>query len=274
MRRSLIFVLALVLGGCPRPPVRAVDPRPLPKPEALVESLLQQGQSRRSLRALGRVDYFGKEGRVRLRIVEVVERPDRFRFETLSPLEQPIDLMTCDGSRLRLLSKGALREGPATPENIARLLPLPLRPEEVVEIMLGGAPISGRFTPRNVEWTDDDQWRLMLDGPEGEVGELIIDPTGPVATRATLKRANGDVRLGLTFDDLEPIAGGGRLPRTIALSLPDDGLEVSIRLKEVEVNVEVSPTLFTITPPPGVIPEPLPSPPASLPAVAPAPDPR
>lgn len=269
MRPTMIISAAALLfsTGCPpKPDIRQADPRPLPDAHVVMEMLEAQAAARKTLRAQGRITYFGEKGRVRLKIVQVVERPARFRFETISPMEQPIDVMTSDGERLWLLSKGKLHEGPATPENISRLLPLPLRGDEVVSIMLGGVPASSRFEPKSVEWSDDpeDHWIVRLEGPGGERGELLIDPEKRRVMRAALLRADGVTRLRLSYDDFENLPVGGAFPREIKLEIPPQSLEVEIKLKEVEVNVEVSPTLFVLEPPAGVVPEPLPSPPASV----------
>lgn len=64
--------------------------------------------------------------------------------------------MTSDGERLWLLSRGSAREGPATPENMARLVPIPLRASELVDVLLGGVPISDRYKPVRVERSAKD----------------------------------------------------------------------------------------------------------------------
>ena len=255
----LVLVVA-GLAGCPRPAVRPPDTRPLPTAEAARKMVEDTSRGRKSLRALGRVTYFGEQGRVRLGFVEVVERPGKFRFETLSPLEQPIDVMTSDGERLSLLREARLHEGPATPENVARLLPLPLRPSEIVDILLGGVPMSEAFVVGELEWADEpaDHWRLWLTGPGGERGELLIDPARRVIVRATVRRADGTPRLVVGFDDFEDLAGGGPFPRSVQIELPGRDMEVTLKLKEVEVDVPIDPSLFKLVPPPGVAVVPLP----------------
>jgi hypothetical protein len=219
------------------------------------------------MRALGRVTYFGDSGRVRLKTVLVVDRPGSFRVETISPMEQPIDVMASDGARLWLLTQGKLYEGPATPENIARMIPLPLRPEELVDTMLGGVPTSDRFEPKKLVWADDShaRWRLVLDGIGGETGELTIDPEKLEVEQAVIKRADGGVRLSLRFEDFQALPDKDAFPRKITLDMPKPKqLEVTIKLEEIEVNVDIAPELLRIQSPPGVVPERLDSPPVEV----------
>jgi len=262
--RAIVLCLAL-LAGCPPNRPQNPDVRPLPTPDEARRQVDEGARSRKTLRAQGRVTYFGDEGRVRLGLVEVVERPARFRLETLSPLEQPIDVMVSDGERLSLLRNGQLHEGPATPENVARLLPLPLRPHEIVDVLLGGVPLSDTFKPLGIDWAESpaDHWKLTLAGPGGEVAELTIDPVRRVVIRAIIKRADQKVRMEVQFDDF--LGDRAPFPRTVEIKMPDRNLEVSLKLKEVEVDVAIDPSLFVLKAPPGVAVIPLPTPPVVLP---------
>src|SRR5262245_17955687 len=106
LRMQLIFWTAVLsaIGACrPDPPKKPAKDAPLPSAEAALEQLRQKSATRKNLRAIGRLTYFGEKGRIRLKSVLVAERPGSFRFETISPLEQPIDVMACDGKKIRLL---------------------------------------------------------------------------------------------------------------------------------------------------------------------------
>jgi outer membrane lipoprotein-sorting protein len=266
----LLVAFLVAFAACRPPPPHGQDLTPLPSPEKALQMVQAEGRARRSMRAEGRVTYFGDSGRVRLKTVLVVERPGRFRVETISPLEQPIDVMASDGERVWLLSNGKLSEGPATPENIARLLPVPLRADELVDTMLGGVPTSERFLPKDLRWTEDHaRWVLSMDGQSGETAELAIDPDKLRVESATLRRPDGEVRLVLRFDDFEALADKGSFPRKIVLEMPKPkAQEVTIKLQEVEVNVDIPPTVLRLEPPPGTVPERLDSPPVRLPPAA------
>lgn len=223
-----------------------------------MEELRQQGGQRKNMRALGRLTYFGEKGRIRLKSVLVAERPGSFRFETISPLEQPIDVMACDGEKLWLLSKEKLSTGEATPDNIARLLPLPMFPEEVVDTLLGGVPTGARFQPKAIAWggEDGDKWALTIAGPSGETGRLTVDPVRKVVEKMELLEEGENVRLSVTFEDFERAEGdAGEIPRGLHIVMPARNHDVDIKLKEVDVNVDLPRSLFAIEPPPGVTPE-------------------
>jgi outer membrane lipoprotein-sorting protein len=238
--------------------VKPVDTRPLPTPAEALAELRKKGGDRKNLRALARVTYFGPKGRVRVKAALLAERPSSFRVETISPFEQPIDVMASDGSKLWLLSEQRLREGPATPENISRLLPLAMNPEEVVDTLLGGVPTSSRFAPTALEWAEDgEHWVLTLDDG-AEISRLVIDPVRKVVEKMTLGAEGEKPRLLVEFDDFEALGNSAsEIPQKIHIELPDRGLDVKIKLDETEVDVALAADLFRIHAPPGVETEPL-----------------
>lgn len=214
--------------------------------------------SRQNMRALGRVTYFGRQGRVRLRAVLLSLRPGAFRVELLSPAEEPVGIMTCDGERLWLLKDRRLTTGPATAENIARLLPMPMRPREIVDLLLGGLPSSDRFEPVSLMWANvsHQKWLLTLRAPSGDAVLLTIDPTRHTVQGARFERV-GRPSMTVAFDDFKPIEGlPGEFPTHIVVQVQGDE-DVRIKLESLEVNVAFDPSLFLLTPPAGIVPEPM-----------------
>lgn len=257
-RRAVLWGLTLFLLDCrPSGPPRSVDLGALPEPEALLAQLRRQTAKRTNLRALGRITAFRSDERVRLKTVIVAQRPRSFRVETLTPFEQPVDVMTSNGEQLWLLREGRLFAGPATPENVARLLPLPMRPEELVETMLGGVPVSSGFRPTKVEMDEDERWKLELEGPFGEKGRLRIDPGSLRVLEAELRTDGGELRTSVTFEGFKTAEDGGpAVPTSIRVSVPPKDVKLRIRLRETETDVPISPGLFEMNAPRGASPEP------------------
>lgn len=240
---------------------RSRDLSALPSAASALARVQARTAPRVSLRTRGRVTYFGRRGRIRLRAVVVAQRPGAFRVETLSPLEQAMEVMASDGRVLWLLTGGRLLKGPATPEHIARLLPLALPPEAVVDILLGGVPTSADLKATNIAW-DDDLWKVNLEDGGGEHGHLWVDPALGVATRWVMFSRTGTgapaERVRVDFSDFGETAGAaGPFPRRIRVVLASPEADVSIKLDTPEIGVPLDARLFRIDPPPGVAPEPL-----------------
>lgn len=256
---STALPLALLLGAaaaCRPGPVKPADTRPLPEAAAVLAELRARAAGRASLRTEGRVEYFGDKGRVRLKAVLLARRPGSFRIETLSPFEQPIDVMACDGTRLWLLSKDRLRTGLATPENIARLLPLVMGPEAVVDTLLGGLPGADGVQATGIERDEDDRWRLSVT-TGAERGRLVVDPPSKQIREMHLLEPDGAIRVRVRFDDFEAQPGGGEFPTRIRVNLPAEDAEVTLRWRAPEIDVDIADALFRLEAPPGVTPEPL-----------------
>ena len=250
---SRLGCIACVIATACRPtaPVRPVDVQPLPTPQAALDMLRQTGAARQTLRAAGRVTYYGDKGRVRVRVEVVAKRADLFRVATISPFEQPIDVMTCDGAQIFLLSKGVLRAGQATPNNVARLLPLPLAPGEIVDTLMGGIPTGDGFSAESLE-RDGDRWRLRLDRPNSQERVIVtIDPQRKVVVAATIERPAGTPYLKASFEDFMDLAQGGHYPEKIQMTMPGRDVDVRLKLRQPEINVGVDESLFRIVPPAG-----------------------
>ena len=248
---------AMVMVACRSGMPLSRDPSTLPTAESALDAVRARTADRGSLRATGRVTYFGDRGRIRLRTIVLAQRPGAFRVETLSPLEQPIDVMASDGHEVWLLTKGRLFTGPATPEHIARLLPLPLPPEAVVDILLGGVPASRGLKATGISW-EADLWKVDVEGIGQEQGALWVDPALRVTKRWVMLEDSDQERVRLTFDDFGEVAGTvGPFPREIQVVLASPEADVQIKLDTPELGVRLDDGLFRIVPPPGIEPEPL-----------------
>lgn len=251
------LILAMVISGCAANTGTGTGREALPEASELLAALRERASQRQNMRALGRVEAFTPEGRVRLRAVFVAERPRSFRVETLTPFEQPVDVLVSDGERLYLLREGRLYEGAAVPENVARVLPLPLRPEEIVETLLGGVPVPRRFEAVDVV-AKDQGWQLELRSSMGERGQLLIDPETRRVLEARLVDAAGAPQTSVRFDRFVSAADGGPAhPTEVRVEVPSRETKVRIRLKDAETDVELPGGLFTLRTEDGSPPEPL-----------------
>lgn len=207
---------------------------------------------------MGRVTYFGERGRIRLRAVLVAERPAKFRIETLSPLEQPIQVMVSDGNRLRLLAEGRFYEGQSTARNLSRILPVPLSPSNLVDVLMMGVPMDAQYRADHIEWADSSGERGRLTLTSTSIAHLVLDYD--VATN-TVRRLRMPTRASqaevvIEFERFEalPPPLGLNLAHRIKIRLPTEEHEVTLKLKDVAVNVGINPSFFELSPPAGITP--------------------
>ncbi|NJK89446.1 MAG: hypothetical protein HC923_08610, partial [Myxococcales bacterium] len=192
-----------------------------------------------------RVTTWGPEGRARLRIVALAERPDRFRIETLSPFEEPLDVVATNGQRLYWLSREHLKIGPATSDRIGEVLPLPLAPDAVVDVLLGGVPSRDGWQAVDIAF-DEGDLRLMLRDERGRVATAWVAADEPRLLRVKLPPTELQPAIDVRWEDhREGIA------RKIAFEIPDRDLRVDIRLDDVRLDEPIPEARFQIDPPPG-----------------------
>lgn len=248
---------ALLGGACAHAP--APPAGPVPSWPTIEAGLAAARASRQSLCGTARVTYFGPKGRLRLRTVVVAKRPAAFRIEALSPLEQPVQTMVSDGRTLSLLAEQRIRTGQAVPENVARLMPMPLWPEELVDVLMGGVPSRGAFVGASVTAAKDGGW--WVEGAPRGARRWSVHVDADLRRVRGARAYEGDALwMEVRFDKFAVLTDGEgithSLPHRVRVRMPGPDLDVRIRLLDIEVNVPIDEALFRLTPPPGIAPEP------------------
>jgi hypothetical protein len=234
MPRPLLGWAALALVGAAclppaRPPDQGADP------VALVQRVQGEARTRvKSPRGGGAVRQF-----------LAAEKPDRLHLEVLDFFGNPALVLVTGGGRFALLDarQKVLYRGPATPENLARLVPLPLPAEDLVTLVCGGAPLlagrpaqvgaEGGHVLVTVEGDGVVERRALA--PEGR--EVGAGGAGPGSY--TVKLGDRALRAGLWF------------PGSLELRSDPAQVQFALQWTEVEVNGALDPGLFALAPPRG-----------------------
>lgn len=257
--RDLFVCAALVaVAGCPKPAVR---PYPPPTAEELLAALRARQDHLKTLRAYAKVDYYGKGGgdRAKVRVHMLLERGGKLRFEADSPLGGALSTLTSDGQKFALLDVRANRflVGPANACNVARMIRLAIAPDDVVAVLMGGAPLDG--TIKSAGWDPNNGGRevLTLALPDGGEERIELDATNKTwdVVRAERRDAGGSVLWRVSNSDFKD-HGGFRLPETEDVQEPPHGADAEIKFRSLEPNVPIDEGLFRLPPPEGLTPEP------------------
>ena len=167
---GLAFFTGCGGAGCPRQlhtdPIRALD------------AYRSTRNHVSAVRAEARVEQWGENGRIRGTVLMFVERPNRVRFDAMTQFG-PAVILTSDGERFALtdLRENRYLEGPSCPENIERLLGIPMSGEDVSLFLLGDSPRLDTET-RGVSCTADGTYLVTFteaDGRRQEI-ELAVRP--------------------------------------------------------------------------------------------------
>ena len=245
---------AASLAGCPRvpPPDLSRDPATL-----LAEVRAAQDRVRR-VRGSARVRIDAPEVSGAVNEFVAAEKPDRLRLETHDFFGNVAAVLVAEGSRLAFYDarQRLYYRGEATVQNVSRLLPLALPPEELVVVLCGSAPIVAG-EPLEVEVRGS---HLLLTLRAGATGQQLAVGEGAAVEASRVRQLPplADVAAAKTAPayDLEfggfRRRGAVRFPRNLELSAPAARLRVELAWKEdLELNGAIEPSLFRLAPPRG-----------------------
>src|SRR5437867_4927708 len=166
-----LSLMLLLVAGCATVPSR--EPIGDDAQRALTR-LAERSSEFTDLRTLADIALRQGEERQRLRGVLLVKAPTSVRFEALSPLGQPLLLVTVHDGRLTAYDAGKheASTGPANAETIAKALGLPLEPGDLVAVLAGRAVPPNDLRRGELVTADNAGPSLRLVGARGRVRGL------------------------------------------------------------------------------------------------------
>jgi outer membrane biogenesis lipoprotein LolB len=253
MRRATIAVLATVvmLAGCtprsPAPSAPAGAATGLPTAQQIFAALAHRREAIRSLRALARLSYASPEESRKAKQLVVAERPDRLRFEILSPFGTVFVLTAADGSLAAWVrSESTVYRGTASPENLQRYVQVDLPVTTAVDILLATPPLHSDV--ESVVSNDGAAIELWQDGGDTVQVAWLTPTLEPL--RYEQRADDGQVLLRATFGEYATI-DGQRVPTQLGIELPPSQRRIEIALSETEVNPPLADAVFALETPAG-----------------------
>lgn len=250
--RWLVLLLLLWAGGCaPRPqPVW----EELPSSEQLLARLAQHSGRYQTLDAAAKVSLTLNERYFSSRQFLALQRPDLLRTDILSGFGQLLLQLATDGETLWVFRHdsvpGRFYRGPATRENLARFLRLPLRAEELLRLLLYDPPLQA-FAQSRVELSDAGL-RLILDsGRQRQI--LAFDRRLRLIGSRYL--VAGDLQLEVEYADF---SDQQEFPGAITLTLPAAAIRAKLILSDLSLNQPLPVERFKLAAPQGITVEQIP----------------
>jgi hypothetical protein len=253
LRLALGAILCAGLCGCParRPdgPGRGVR---FESAEALMAAVGDDLRRLTGLRAEGSVDMRRAGERVKARVLYLVDRPGRLRFEIESFFDSPISILVADGGRLELwdMRQGRFYTGRATAENLGRLLPAALPLESLLGVLMGQPPWIAHARAQLAPGAGAGPYELVLENAR-ERQRIRLDPELLRPVEVELFRGAQRV-YRLVYEDWEVRGGLAVVPRKILFEMPAEQMHLRIKLTEFEANPTLDPALFRLDPPEGL----------------------
>lgn len=247
MTRGVPALLLALAAGCVRapPPDLSADPAQL-----LAEVRAREARVQR-VAGSARLRLESPEGSGSLDALAAAERPARLRLELLDFFGGPVGLLVAADGRLTFLDarRGVWYRGAATPENLSRILRVPLTVEDLAAAACG-SPLLIEGAPRSAE-PGNGVMRLVLRG--GGVEQRLDVGAGAAVESSRLLRpgaGEGEAGPGLDFGSFRWM-GGLRVATAVHLEAPG-GRRADLRWKgDLAVNGPPDPALWAVSIPAG-----------------------
>lgn len=250
MTRARAFAAACLLGlaGCRTPaalpPLAPDDPRP----QRFVAEWLARSAARDALRGNARlaVDGEGQGGeplRLRSRQTLVLERPARLRIEVQSLLGTTLAVLAVDGGEYALFETETrhFEQGPLEQALLWRTAGLALRPEDVIEAVLGGPDADPGLALQGAFAAAEGGVRVELGDAAGARRSLLFDAEGRL--RELEVRVPEVAAWRAAYDDFAPVADTDLAQR---VSIDTGSAHAVLQLRDIELNPPLSADMFRL----------------------------
>lgn len=247
---TCVFMLAACPKSYPPPDNPIEDPVQL---RGAIDARLEGFETVRFKEVV--LDYFGDGERVKVRQLLLVKQPNYLRIQTRMPgSDELLNVLVSDGENFAMHKRDTNEyySGPATKENVARLLPVDLSAADVARVMLAGAPWDRFAEGGDPELSWDSRKGAYRYSTEVDGGSLAmwVRHTDYAVVEVEEKDSDGDEIYQYTTDDWERY-GPGALPDYRRFVWPERDLDFSMDVGETQVNIELPDILFELAPPPG-----------------------
>ncbi|MBI4634449.1 MAG: DUF4292 domain-containing protein [Deltaproteobacteria bacterium] len=252
------FILFLVVfTGCTAGKVKPVSDAYVPLPEKILDNITRAHQQRDTLQAVATIEVNSEKGRYPLKVALLLKMPSFLRVETIPLVGTPDFFMSLQGDTLKVFlpPKKEFYICRATAENLALFLPVSIRVEEMVPILMGIPllPELLKSMEKSRALSAGNYYRIDLTSGDGKHQSLWIDRTTGALAKIEIFE---DYRLLYTASYEEYSEESGiPMPRKVIITPDAPGKSgVVIRYSDIRFSNLPDTTSFDLAAPPGIEP--------------------
>jgi outer membrane lipoprotein-sorting protein len=174
--------------------------------------------------------------------VVLARRPGDLRLEILSPTDELVAILTLDQDGFVVYERGAdiCHVGPQCAMEDVRLLPLPIAIESIVDVLLGGAGLSGEVEFGPMEWDEDSGEYQVRVSMGNDVRRVRLDPCSYALRSTRWESKEGPIAHVHGWQD----ATGASVPTRLVLDVPSEGVSLDITYRVVDRQMELDAPAF------------------------------
>lgn len=270
-----LFFFSACTGLTPRPTEISQNLYSPPEAKAIISMLKGQNQALKTFKGLGEISFLGKEEKeMTTRIAWIASSPDKMRVTLNSISGQPVVSAASDGRWFYLVShaNGDFYKKRATNSNMKRFFSIPIKSEDIVNILAGRVPIenfdsamlmgknaakglsgigiegSAPSSPNRATEGAENAYVLVLKNKWGNVREQIyLDGNKKDVHKIEMFDPSGALLYRVEFNRMQKIKDY-QVPSQLKIS-NDDGAGFQLHLDRYWADATVSSSVFTLTPP-------------------------
>lgn len=247
-RAAAAIFLAVLCSACPPKRIEFGPEGELTDPEAVYKRVRENQDNIVSLEGDSKLRVESPQGSGTLNMFVSVTRPALLHLETFDFFNRPLASLVSDGKGFGLYQTetNTYYQGPASPENVSRFLPVVLPSPELVAIMLGQVPL-----------LPPERMTLALDRKEGVYVLTLyrgaatqVLQVHPKYLRVVKSQVRGVPGYDLAFDKFQE-RGGLIFPGEVGLVAEQADTKLELRYQQVTLNGRPDVTLYELGAPEG-----------------------
>jgi len=247
------LTLLLLLAGCTiGKTVAPVEIKGFSSPQAALAAIKPGEDTDTLYRMTTKVSAPSPQGKLNFRLAVIMQSPDKLRIESIPILGPPDFMLAMQERRFQVYLPGKQEwiTGDATPENLARFLPLSWSLERWMALLRGYGP---------AVFSDPASVRGKMEGlfyrvdalfSDSTVESLWIDPVNK-RLRKSERLVSGGLKETVLFTAFRQI-NGRDFPGHIRIET-GGGKIIEIIHESVETTTEIPDNLFSLPPPPDAV---------------------
>jgi hypothetical protein len=144
--------------------------------------------------------------------------------------------------------KPIFKKSPATDATLQRILSIPIKPIDIIQLLAGRAPLREHHVALLHRQSSETGYVLTLKNRWGDIVEKVF--LGEVRSqvhRIEFYNRSGGLIYRATFDEMQ-IVSGYQVPSRLSVS-SEDGISVQLEIQNYLADVPVSPSMFVLNPP-------------------------
>lgn len=248
LTRHLLLAIALLLSAaCAAAGTTLPHDGPQTAADVLARALARPLPQ--TLQGMARADSYQQGQARKADLLLALKRPASLQMQALAPTLDLLAVLSTDGKRFVSFERGGSQchVGDACPQNLARLVPIALPPEQLVQALLGQPPLL-QGDPQRLQWDGERSlYRIDIGPADGLHQEVFVAPRTFRFVGTVLYR--GAARVASVAYDGEVGVGGP--PRTLRFKSQAQDLDVTLEMRKIELDKPVGDEVFAVTCPEG-----------------------